>query len=51
MDSNSRVYAARHFSNLAVYSLPSHKDAVVGAFFELNSLDVSMEVLIVKTCI
>jgi hypothetical protein len=39
-DTNTRVYGARHFSNLMIYSLHSHKDVVVGAFFEHDSLDV-----------
>jgi periodic tryptophan protein 2 len=39
-DMHARVQAVRNFKNLVIYSLPSHKDAVIGAFFEHNSLDV-----------
>jgi len=38
---HGRVYAAQRCKNLIVYSLSSHKDAVVAVFFEQNSLDVS----------
>ena len=38
---NTRVYGAEKFDNLIVYSMGGHRDAVVGAFFEDNSLDVS----------
>jgi len=39
-DMHSRVYAAQRSSNLIVYSLSSHKDAIIGVFFERDSLDV-----------
>ncbi|XP_014678751.1 PREDICTED: periodic tryptophan protein 2 homolog [Priapulus caudatus] len=39
-DMNTRVHAARHFSNLVVYGLGGHSDAMVGCFFEENSLDL-----------
>ena len=40
-DMNTRVYGAEHFTNLVVYSMGGHRDAIVGSFFESNSLDVS----------
>jgi len=40
---HARVYAARRCKNLIVYSLPSHKDAVVAVFFERDSLDVRLK--------
>jgi len=45
---HARVYAARRCKNLIVYSLPSHKDAVVAVFFERDSLDVSQKLLLVN---
>jgi len=47
-DMHARVYAARRCKNLIVYSLPSHKDAVVAVFFERDSLDVSQKLLLVN---
>ena len=40
-DMNTRVYGTQKFRNLIVYSMSGHTDVIVGAFFELNSLDVS----------
>lgn len=40
-DMNTRVYGAQHFKNLVVYSMGGHRDAIVGSFFEADSLDVS----------
>ncbi|XP_052077596.1 periodic tryptophan protein 2 homolog [Mytilus californianus] len=39
-DMNTRVYGAQHFKNLVVYSMGGHRDAIVGSFFEANSLDL-----------
>ena len=39
---HARVYAAQKCRNLIVYSLASHKDAVVAVFFEHSSLDVTL---------
>ena len=41
-DMNTRVYGARRFSNLIVFSMGGHNDEIVGAFFENKSLDVSL---------
>jgi len=49
-DMHGRVYAAQRCQNLIVYSLTSHKDAVVAAFFEHNSLDVSLTTLLACCC-
>ncbi|XP_064636474.1 periodic tryptophan protein 2 homolog [Lineus longissimus] len=38
-DMNSRVYGSQRFENLIVYSVGGHSQAMVGAFFEENSLD------------
>ena len=43
LDSTTRVFAAQRFRNLIVYSLSTHKDSIVGAFFEENSLNVSLK--------
>ena len=40
-DMNTRVFALQPYENLAVHSMGGHTDAVVGAFFEHNSMDVS----------
>ena len=40
---NTRVYGTQRYENLIVYSLGGHGDAVVGAFFEEDSLDVSYQ--------
>ena len=45
-DMNTRVYGAQHFRNLVVYSMSGHRDAIVGSFFEDNSLDVSFVYLL-----
>lgn len=37
----TKIYAIKKFKNLSVYTLGSHTDAVVGCFFEENSLNVS----------
>ena len=42
-DMHARVYAACRCKNLVVYSLSSHKDAVVAVFFERDSLDVRLK--------
>lgn len=42
-DMNTRVYGAERFSNLIIYSLGGHTDAIIGGFFENNSLDVSFK--------
>ncbi|WAR00919.1 PWP2-like protein [Mya arenaria] len=39
-DMNTRVYGARRFSNLIVYSMSGHNDEIAGAYFEENSLDL-----------
>ncbi|XP_077866137.1 LOW QUALITY PROTEIN: periodic tryptophan protein 2 homolog [Saccoglossus kowalevskii] len=39
-DMTSRVHAAVQIQNLVVHSLGGHKDVIVGAFFENESLDV-----------
>ncbi|CAG2197245.1 PWP2 [Mytilus edulis] len=39
-DMNTRVYGAQHFKNLVVYSMGGHRDAIVGSFFEADSLDL-----------
>ena len=40
-DMNTRIFGAKHYSNLIVYSLGGHTDSIVNAFFERDSLDVS----------
>lgn len=40
-DMSTWVFGAKRWENLIYYSLGGHKDAVVGCFFEKNSLDVS----------
>lgn len=40
-DMTTKIYAIKKFKNLSVYTLGSHTDAVVGCFFEENSLNVS----------
>lgn len=40
-DMNTRVYGAQKFKNLIVFSMGGHRDEIVNAFFEHNSLDVS----------
>ena len=37
---NTRVYGAKKYSNLIIYSLGGHTDSIVNAFFENNSLDL-----------
>ena len=41
LDMNTRVYGAEKFENLIIYSMGGHRDAIVGCFFEEDSLDVS----------
>ncbi|KAJ8297862.1 hypothetical protein KUTeg_024393 [Tegillarca granosa] len=38
-DMNTRVYGTQRFTNLTVYSVGGHTDAIVGSFFEADSLD------------
>ena len=40
-DMNTRVFAVQPCENLVVHSMGGHTDAVVGAFFEHNCMDVS----------
>lgn len=40
-DMTTKIYAIKKLKNLSVYTLGSHTDAVVGCFFEENSLNVS----------
>ncbi|XP_074651858.1 periodic tryptophan protein 2 homolog [Tubulanus polymorphus] len=39
-DMNTRVYGAQPFRNLIIYSIGGHSDAIVGTFFEADSLDL-----------
>ncbi|KAK2188503.1 hypothetical protein NP493_130g01036 [Ridgeia piscesae] len=39
-DMNTRIFGAKHYSNLIVYSLGGHTDSIVNAFFERDSLDL-----------
>lgn len=39
-DMNTKVYGARKFQNLHVYSLGGHKDEIMGCFFQEDSLDL-----------
>lgn len=36
------VFGAERWTNLIYYPLSGHKDAIVGCFFEQNSLDVGI---------
>lgn len=40
-DMTTRVYGTEPYNNLIVNSIGGHNGAVVGAFFEKDSLDVS----------
>lgn len=40
-DMSTWVFGAERWANLIYYSLGGHKDALVGCFFEKDSLDVS----------
>ena len=46
-DMNTRVYATQAYENLAVHSMAGHLDVVVGAFFENNSMNVSLTLSII----
>lgn len=37
----THVFAIKSYKNLLAYSMGGHIDAIVGAFFEHNSMDVS----------
>ena len=39
---NTRIFGAERFANLIIYSVGGHNGPIVGAFFEHNSLDVSL---------
>ncbi|XP_069748532.1 PWP2 small subunit processome component [Narcine bancroftii] len=39
-DSSTWVFGAERWTNLIYYSLGGHKDAIVGCFFEADSLDI-----------
>lgn len=39
-DMSSRVHATERFKNLICYVLGGHNEAIVGCFFEKNSLNV-----------
>ena len=39
-DMNTRIYGAKKFKNLIIYSIGGHTDSIVGSFFENNSLDI-----------
>ena len=41
-DMNTRIFGAERFANLIIYSVGGHNGPIVGAFFEHNSLDVSL---------
>lgn len=41
-DMNTRIYGTEPYNNLIVYSIGGHADAIVGAFFEKDSLNVSL---------
>lgn len=41
-DMSSRVHACERFKNLICYVLGSHNEAIVGCFFEKNSLNVCL---------
>ena len=41
-DMSSRVHATERFKNLICYVLGGHNEAIVGCFFEKNSLNVSL---------
>jgi hypothetical protein len=40
---SSRVHATERFKNLICYVLGSHNEAIVGCFFEKNSLNASLD--------
>ena len=42
-DMNTRVHAVENLWNFGTYSVSGHVDAVVNAFFEINSLNVSFK--------
>jgi len=39
-DATIRLYTVGNYSNFRPYSLTGHSDAIVGIFFEHNSLDL-----------
>ena len=39
---NTRVYGAQRFTNLVIHSVGGHSHQIVGAYFEKDSLDVSL---------
>lgn len=39
-DMNTRIFGAKHYTNLIVYSLGGHTDSIVNAFFERDSLNL-----------
>lgn len=39
-DATVRLYTIGNYSNFRPYSLTGHSDAIVGIFFEQNSLDL-----------
>lgn len=41
-DMNTRIYGTEPYNNLIVYSIGGHADAIVGAFFVKDSLNVSL---------
>lgn len=45
-DMSTWVFGAERWANLIYYSLGGHKDIVVGCFFEKDSLDVGLLLLI-----
>ncbi|XP_071951728.1 periodic tryptophan protein 2 homolog [Antedon mediterranea] len=40
LDMSTRIYAAEPMERLSMFAVGGHKDAIVGVFFEKNSLDI-----------
>ncbi len=45
-DMSSRVHATERFSNLICYVLGGHNEEIIGCFFEKNSLNVSIRLIL-----